>query len=155
MGGVNPRPRGSDHRDGEGEPDGRLFRLERLLGFREPREHGPSVRVLLAFVGVAALLLSVFSVFASPPPPPPDTPSYRIPLVVFVVLLVQWAGDSFYRSNRGLSALLRVGARLVGLPAVAALYAAAAYSVDGARGALFVGGAFFALVALAVLLGRV
>ena len=134
-------------------PDGRLFRIERFLGFGDPEEHRPGVWGLIALLVIGAILISGFSLLV-PHPPAAGTSSGIALMGTMLVLLTQMTGDFFYRSNRRLSALLRVGARLVGLPAVAALYAATAYSVDGARGALFVVGVFFAVMALAVLLGR-
>lgn len=96
-------------------------------------------------------MLSVFSLFASPAPP--GTPPYQIPLIgLFVVLLVQGAGDFFYRRDRRLSALLCVGARLVGLPALVVVYATAAYLAHGTPGALFVGGVFVVTIAFGLLL---
>ena len=148
---TGPEPRTEGATQGGSE---RLFRLERLLGLREPQEHGPIVWILLALMGVGALFLAVLSLFASPPSP--GTPPYQIPFIgLFLVLLVQGAGDFFYRRDRRLSALLRVGTRLVGLPAVAAVYATAAYLADGAMEALFVGGVFFAVIALGLILERV
>ena len=156
MHGMNSRPPGSDHRDGGGASDGRLFRLERFLGFGDPKEPTPAVSILIGLLAVVAIVvISVFLPLRVPHPPPVETRSW-IPLIgVMPILLAQVVGDFFYRSNRRLSALLRVGARLVGLPAVAALYAATAYGVYGVRGALFVGGVFFAVMALAALLGRI
>ena len=149
------QPTGSDPRT-EGPTQGRserLFRLERLLGFREPHEHAPAVWVLLALMGVAALLLSVFSLFASPAPP--GTPSYQIPFIgLFAVLLVQGVGGFFYRRDRKRSALLRVGARLMGLPALVVVYVTAA---PGGRhaGGVFVGGVFVVAIAFGLVLERV
>ena len=76
MHGMNLRPPGSDHRDGGGASDGRLFRLERFLGFGDPKEPTPAVSILIGLLAVVAILLiSVFLSLRVPHPPPVETRS--------------------------------------------------------------------------------
>ncbi len=131
-----------------------LFRLERAVGFREPEECNPATRAFLVVAFLAALVLVVF--------PAMDAQMLALvlvrlaPLGVLIGLIVQMAGDFFYRANRRLSAALRVAVRLVIAPAASLVaFVVLAYSAHGGWFALLVAGLFCVVFSGALFLNRV
>ena len=140
----------------EDEPSGEtglLFRLERVVGFREPEEYNAATRAFFVLVFLAALVLAVLTAM--------DAPTLAVavvrmvPLGALVALATQMAGDFFYRKNRGLSAALRVLSRLVVAPATLATYVILVYMAHGVWSALLSAGLFCVVLSFAVLLNRV